>query len=274
VAESQELLEAHYRLERALADQLRAAPKEARPRLYREVYDRLNAESPLYRAQQRAPDPASRDRGLRKLLAILTPHLGPEMRVLEIGPGDGALSRALAARVRSVTAVDVATGAFGDDRPANLELVLTEGAAVPVAAASFDLAFSNQVMEHLHPDDALDQLRAIRRALAPGGSYLCLTPNRLTGPHDISKHFDREATGLHLHEYTTGELARRFREAGFEGLRALAGSRGRFLALPTGIAALLEAAVGALPGPMRRPVARFWPIRAAIGVALLGRAAV
>ena len=70
-------------------------------------------------------------------------------------------------------------------------------------------------MEHLHPDDAVDQLKNIYNALVNGGKYICITPNRLTGPHDISKYFDNVATGFHLKEYTVTELSGLFREVGF-----------------------------------------------------------
>jgi hypothetical protein len=58
-------------------------------------------------------------------------------------------------------------------------------------------------MEHLHPEDALEQLQKIRRTLARGGVYVCITPNRVNGPHDVSGLFDDEARGLHLREYST-----------------------------------------------------------------------
>jgi predicted SAM-dependent methyltransferase len=51
-------------------------------------------------------------------------------------------------------------------------------------------------MEHLHPDDAFEQLKQIYTALTPGGLYICTTPNRLTGPHDVSKYFDETAAGF------------------------------------------------------------------------------
>ena len=85
-----------------------------------------------------------------------------------------------------------------------IHVVLSDGVSVEVPAASVTLAYSNQLMEHLHPDDALVQLRNIVRALAPGGLYV-RHPNRLTGPHDISMYFDRVATGFHLKEYTATE---------------------------------------------------------------------
>ena len=80
-------------------------------------------------------------------------------------------------------------------------------------------------MEHLHPEDAFEQLRNIIRALAPGGRYVCITPNRLNGPHDVSSHLDREATGFHIKVYTVTELARLFRAAGFAKARVRPGER-------------------------------------------------
>jgi hypothetical protein len=86
------------------------------------------------------------------------------------------------------------------------------------------------LMEHLHPDDAMEQLRSIADALRPGGRYICITPNRLTGPHDISAGFDDEARGFHLREYTYRELACAFRRAGFRRVRVVESMHGRALA--------------------------------------------
>ena len=80
---------------------------------------------------------------------------------------------------------------------------------------TINVVYSHQVIEHLHPDDAVTHLQEVYRVLSPGGAYICATPNRLNGPHDISKYFDREATGFHLKEYTTTELYGLFRQEGF-----------------------------------------------------------
>jgi hypothetical protein len=69
----------------------------------------------------------------------------------------------------------------------------------------------------------------VGRALKPGGRYLVVTPNRLSGPHDISRAFDDVARGFHLKEYTYGELSRALRQAGFRRVRVFQRLHGRTL---------------------------------------------
>jgi predicted SAM-dependent methyltransferase len=110
--------------------------------------------------------------------------------------------------------------------------VLSDGVSVPVPPGSVNVAYSYQLMEHLHPEDAFEQLENIYAALAPGGLYICITPNRLSGPHDISYYFDNEATGFHLKEYTTWELSRLFKRAGFSQTSAYVGFRDKRAGVP------------------------------------------
>jgi len=128
-----------------------------------------------------------------------------------------------------------------------VETVLSDGCTVPVPAGSVTLAYSFQVMEHIHPDDALEQLRNLFTAIAPGGSYMCVTPSRLNGPHDVSKFFDPVARGFHLKEYTNSELARLFRAVGFSRALPYAGFRGHYLRLPLSFVRVFEWAFGKLP---------------------------
>jgi len=64
------------------------------------------------------------------------------------------------------------------------------------------------------------------------GIYICVTPNRLSGPHDISKYFDVTATRFHLKEYTNTELSDLFKEAGFLKVRAYVGAMGIYVRFP------------------------------------------
>jgi hypothetical protein len=75
-------------------------------------------------------------------------------------------------------------------------------------------------------DDPFEQLQNLHRALVPGGMYLCITPNRLSGPHDVPGVFDHTASGFHLKEYTVGELARIFRRVGLRKVRNAFGKKG------------------------------------------------
>jgi hypothetical protein len=65
--------------------------------------------------------------------------------------------------------------------------------------------------------------------LVPGGAYICVTPNRLSGPHDISRYFDKVATGFHMKEYSIRELEATFRKAGFADVRAFVSYHGHIM---------------------------------------------
>lgn len=266
-------LREHYLIEKELADRLRNAPREARPSLYTQVYDELFrrvTHHPQLRARRQLQDAGRRLRKVEQQLRVLRPHLRPNETFLEIGAGDCSLSLRAAAFAGKVYAVEVSEQITSGLRPPkNFELRLTAGARVPVADGAAHFAFSDQLMEHLHPEDAADQIREIHRALASGGKYLCITPNRLYGPRDISAHFDDVATGLHLKEYSASELRRLFLDNGFSVVRFYAGARGFFVRFPYPVIAAMERALEALPRRWRRRLADCGPLRAILGVRAL-----
>ncbi|MGX6449211.1 methyltransferase domain-containing protein [Patulibacter sp. S7RM1-6] len=263
---SPERLRAHYLVERELADRLRTADAEERTRLYGELYDELYARVPDHPQLTAKADPAERTRAAERQARILERFAGPDATIMEIGAGDCVLARRLARRAARVIAVDVsATVTGGRDRPANLELRLIDGCTIPATPGSVDLAFSDQLMEHLHPDDALRQARDIARALRRGGAYVCVTPSRLTGPHDISGLYDDVPRGFHLREYATGDVVRLLREAGFARVRALIVVRDRAWAIPAAPIVALERLLDALPRGRGRWLARRTPLRKLLG---------
>jgi SAM-dependent methyltransferase len=241
-------LREHFNVEKDLANRLRrAAPKERGP-LYSQVYDELFRRIPHHPQLTRAFDPAEASIKRDEQLTLLTGLLRPETVFLEIGAGDCQLAVAVAERVRKVYALDVSEeitkGAKG---PPNFELVLSKGTDIPVPLNSVTVAYSYQVMEHIHPEDAIEQLKNIFAVLAPGGIYVCITPNRLSGPHDISKHFSRVAEGFHLKEYTVHELRDVFRTAGFGSFSVYPGMRGHFVTAPAGFVCGFEYVLESLP---------------------------
>lgn len=135
---------------------------------------------------------------------------------LEVGAGDCAFSFEVSKLVKKVYAVDVSEILTDNSVISeNFKLILSDGSSIPVSKDSVDIAYSNQLMEHLHPEDAKTQLENIYSSLVDGGIYICLTPSKLYGPHDISKYFDSVATGFHLKEYTITELNKLFQQVGF-----------------------------------------------------------
>lgn len=270
-ARTPEQLRQHYEVERELADRLRRAAREERRTLYSEVYDELFKRVPLHPQHTNKSSPERLAADVREKMEILAPFLSENAVFLEVGPGDCELAKTVAEKVARVLAVDVSDEITRKrELPANLQLVISDGSSIPVPPDSVNVAYSNQLMEHLHPDDALEQLRHLHTALKSGGVYICITPSRLTGPHDISCFFDREATGFHLKEYTVGDLAALFHEVGFTKVRIIFGGHGKFMLLPTWPVVICEKLLALLPIGLRKAIALKPPFRWLFGVRLAG----
>ncbi|MEO7741413.1 MAG: methyltransferase domain-containing protein [Usitatibacter sp.] len=268
---SPDRLRAHYLVERRIADRVRAArtPEERRA-IFATMYDDLFAQVPDHpRIAAKGASSRERERDLDWSMAQLRPYLFDGCTFLEVGAGDCALSARVAQRAGRVHAVDISRQAQGK-LPGNVSMVITDGRAIDVAPGSVDVAFSDQLMEHLHPDDAIEQLRNIHRALKPGGVYMCVTPNRIYGPSDISAFFDDEARGFHLKEYTLGEMLEIFARAGFPRAHVYIGARGVFVRCPSFVVRTLERVLGAMPPAVRRKVADLKVFRALLGLRVAG----
>ena len=250
----------HYEIERELATRLRAATStEARRRLYGEVYRQRSERIPHHPLVQQAADANARARSVAPQVALLRPFLRSSSEFCELGAGDGAVARTVAPLVSRALAFDVTDAlALDDDESVGFEFRVFDGFDLELPDGSVDVVYSNDVVEHLHADDMLDQARAVRRALRGGGVYVCVTPNRLSGPHDISRHFGENPEGFHLREYTATELAHSFNTAGFSCVRFMLTVSGRRLTplLAVGLLRPAEALLGALPRAVRRPLAR------------------
>ncbi len=259
----------HYLVERELADRLRKADKAERRTLYSAVYDELFRRVPNHIQLTTKASAGQAQSRVREQLVVLGRFLKPDSTFMEVGSGDCSLSFHVAKQVRRVCAIDVSDEITKcSTPPANFTLIISDGTSIPIPRGSMDVVYSNQLMEHLHPDDALEQLVNIRDSLAPNGVYVCITPSRLTGPHDVSRYFDPVATGFHLKEYSVGELTRMFRQVGFRKIRAAVGGKGRMIWIPTAPLRVVETVLDALPFRLRRRVARSIAFRWMLGARL------
>lgn len=263
-------IKVHYEIEKKLAQRLLNSTRQERQTLYTSVYEELLKSVPEHPHLKIKSSPEESTRRATKALRHIKPFLKKENIFLEIGAGDCALSFKVAEVVKSVIAIDVSESITKtNNQPPNFKLILSDGTSIPVPKNSIDVAYSYQLMEHLHPDDALDQLKNIYDVIAPGGVYICITPNRLNGPHDISRYFDTVATGFHLKEYTVTELEHLFRKVGFYKVKLFVPIKIIGPYFPLFPAKFLEVILNPLPYSLRKLCASFWPIAKLLGIRLV-----
>lgn len=257
-----EQLREHYEIEKELANRLRYASKQEGRYLYSTLYDELIRRVALLPQLTRKRSPIETAKAVESQMAFLKPFLAEDTRFMVIGPGDCSLSYEVAKYVTQVYAIDVSDEITRVLKPPdNFQLILSDGCSIPVPHSSINVTYSHHLMKHLHPDDVFEQLQNIYNALDAGGFYICITPNRLTGPHDISKYFDVVATGFQLREYTISELRTLFRKVRFSRFRLYAGGRGIYLRFPAISLLLCERLLLMLPLTLRNPIARSLPVR-------------
>lgn len=247
-----EQIKTHYDIEKELAGRLRNSSKEERRYLYSLLYDELYCRVPYHPQNCLKENLDLHDSDILARINLIDGLLKKESVYLEIGPGDCEFCIAVARRVRWVYAIDVTGKMFKKcSPPENVTLCICQGCDIPVPSESINLAYSHNLIEHLHPDDLLDHLRNVYKALEDDSSYVCITPNRISGPHDISRYFDREATGLHLREYTHAEILKLFKLAGFSDCFFTVGARGVYFDIPLDLFILCERIMLAMPHCIR-----------------------
>ncbi len=120
------------------------------------------------------------------------------LRVLDAACGTGYGSRILSeAGARHVVSMDVSEGASGT------AFVRADATQLPAKNGAFDLYVSFETLEHVEEDRAL--LAEARRVLAPGGTFLCSTPNRDFLSPGLTLN-DRPRNPYHVREYSIAEF--------------------------------------------------------------------
>ncbi len=168
--------------------------------------------------------------------------LGLRSVFMQIGAEDCALARRVAGDVERAYAVARERAQGAPPQAPNLVQVFSEGGALPVPEGSVDVAFSQGLLERLHPAAALEHLGAVRRALARGGAYFCITANRFCGASPAAKEY----------RYSAAELRENLLEAGFRSVRFYCRVGSRHAALPYALLRLTEGFARALPYRLRK----------------------
>jgi len=173
---------------------------------------RLQPAAEQYRHYYEAEIPAAPDRRYEEWLAEAEGKVG-RGRLLEVGAGSGAFSRAARRRGWTVDATEVSASGLRLLRETGATVHAGDLSALRLPAAAFDLVVSLEVVEHLaEPGAHLEELGRLTR---PGGHLLLTTPNfgglsrRLLGMR--WRVIDPE----HLGYFTAATLRRALERAGF-----------------------------------------------------------
>lgn len=267
-----EQIQQHYSIEKELANLLRTAPRQERIHLYTYVYDQLYKRVPHHPMLTAKREQAQiRKTAVLRKTKMLAPYLQTDSVYMEIGAGDCLMSMEMAAKVQKVIAVEVSSViAERKDIPENMSIeIISQPDEIPATPMSIDLAYSDQLAEHLHPEDFLAQCKNVYKSLRSGGNYVIVTPNQTNGPHDVSRGFDAIATGMHLKEYTYTELHHLMQEVGFKNVKPIVGFNGMYIRIPAPIIFGLESLCKILPKNTGIWFANTLPIQMLLAIRLI-----
>ena len=223
-------MEKWKKLEFFYAKRLRECNAHERKMLYFEAYSVV---SKLGAKEFSSDNPEKRTAGTSKELVQLLSHMvDKEQRVLEIGCGRGYTCLKLAPYIKSMVGIEVSESAIIESKKLlsknkikNVEIRRTSATELKnnFNNNEFDSCISIELIEHLHPEDAKEHLKQVFLVLKPGGKYIINMPNRLSGPHDITKEEfpdEKEALGFHLNESTYEEMINIMKSIGFYRFKA------------------------------------------------------
>lgn len=256
-----EQLKNHYLVEKAIAQKLMRSTRDERKKIYATMYDELFARVPDHpRLSRRADSGAtSTENGVK--LDLVGRFLDKSKVFLEYAPGDCRFAIDVATRVKHAYGLDISDQRRpGEQTPDNFELVIYDGYQLDaIPDGSVDVIFSDQLIEHFHPDDTRLHFELAHRLLKDGGIYVFRTPHILKGPHDVSMYFSDVPECFHLKEWTYREIRKLLLEIGYSAFRSwqYRYRTGTAYRLPYAYFAVVEAVLSPFPRRRIRRLAQF-----------------
>lgn len=256
---SYEQLLNHYRVEKSIAQKLMQASREERQGIYATMYDELFVRVPDHPRLTRRTSEALTAIANRSKLQLIDRFLDKASVFVEFAPGDCKFSLSVAQYVPHVYGVDISDQHDPADHfPENFRLIVYDGYNLDeMENDSVDIVFSDQLIEHFHPEDTRLHFELVHRILKKGARYVFRTPHPLTGPHDVSRYFCDEPECFHLKEWTYIEMKELLLDIGYSGFCSRWQARNINIRLPNAYFAFCEHALGAIPKPYARGAARY-----------------
>lgn len=218
-----EKLVASYLLEREFHTAVLQEPRFAtRRQMYDDIYTRVFE---IY-GSTFAIDVEAASTPRDALVDMLAPELSGRA-ILDVGCGAGQFLVSCARRANPTRLLGLDVFAKDLDAPQH-RLAFRRSDIIRFSVDEpFDVAITDNVIEHIAPQDVAEHLASIAAALKPDGTLIILTPHRDFGPWDVTRILDDSysgriaAQGTHLKEYTYAEMADLLHAAGFADLQTL-----------------------------------------------------
>jgi SAM-dependent methyltransferase len=209
----------HWKLEKDLTQQLLQTTPQNRKKVFYEAYNTLYNTLPWLQKTGSINDVLPEQTYNERWAQLLGDVKGKT--VYEIGSGNGNLIRFLANKGALCVATEISESRPDKQPMANLVWHNTDGTNLMEYEQKnhYDLVISDQVIEHLHPDDIYLHFKNVFGILKPGGRYVFYTPHYYIGPGDVSRIFGCIiAEGMHLKEYKYTEIYKVLKSTGFTGI--------------------------------------------------------
>ena len=114
-----------------------------------------------------------------KIFNDMVSGIGEELRILDVGCGDGVISEPLIKKGHFVAAVDLPTVATSAHKCNVSSIMAGDAETLAFADATFDLVIASEVLEHLWaPESFIDEAY---RTLKPRGFLIIETPEGMAG---------------------------------------------------------------------------------------------
>lgn len=147
--------------------------------------------------------------------------------IIDYGCGQGFMLQSIGELLptKSLTGIDVF---IPEDLKSHPSINFIESNIITYKSGQkHDIAFSDNVLEHLVPEDAKLHLSNIYHGLNLGGKLIIIMPNKLFSPWDVTriKDFSQSgktgAKGGHVNESTHIEMVKTLKEAGFSNFSTI-----------------------------------------------------
>ncbi len=254
-----EQIKNHYLVEKSIAKRLKEASHEERKLIYATMYEELFSKVPDHPRLTRRESKQLTVRANKDKFSILSRFLNKSNVFVEFAPGDCKFAMKVAKLVKYAYGIDISDQRNPlDNVPENFKLIVYDGYNLDeIESNSIDIVFSDQLIEHFHPENTKLHFELVHRILKPGGKYIFRTPHALTGPHDISRYFSDEPEGFHLKEWIYIEIITMLMDLGYSTFCTRWRKKGIDIRMPYRYFTVLEQTLGLIPKRYIRFIAKY-----------------